>query len=152
MLKRLLLVLLLNFTALFVGSLLMRNPATNTWYQTLQKAPWTHPGGVFGAAWFSIMILFAIFITKVWILLPKKSSLIGLYLLQWIFNISWNPFFFRLHQIEISFFILILLLLSLIFIWRLVPASHLKLRWYLLPYMVWMLVAISLNGYIWIFN
>ncbi|NDH69532.1 MAG: tryptophan-rich sensory protein, partial [Gammaproteobacteria bacterium] len=46
---RLLLFFVLNFGALYVGALLMNgSPATNEWYQQLDKAPWTPPGWFFG--------------------------------------------------------------------------------------------------------
>jgi hypothetical protein len=46
---RLILFLIINFGALGIGGLLLGNPATNEWYQSLNKAPWTPPGWVFGA-------------------------------------------------------------------------------------------------------
>ena len=57
-LKLILFFLILNFGALGIGSFLMNNGPTSTWYLTLNKAPWTPPGWVFGFAWFTIMILF----------------------------------------------------------------------------------------------
>ena len=57
-----LLFILINFGALAIGTYLMDNGPTSIWYLTLNKAPWTPPGWVFGAAWFSIMVCFSIYI------------------------------------------------------------------------------------------
>ncbi len=152
MIKRFLFFLLFNFSALFIGSLLMRNPATNEWYQNLQKAPWTPPGWVFGFAWFTIMVLFALFMAKIWETTSSKKTVLLLYTIQWILNVSWNPVFFRFHFVFVGFVILIFLFISLLLFWKLVPFSLRMQRWFLLPYVVWMTIAISLNGYIWIVN
>ena len=50
--------LLLNFGALAIGSYFMNNGPQSNWYLTLNKAPWTPPGWVFGVAWTTIMICF----------------------------------------------------------------------------------------------
>lgn len=42
---------IINFGALGLGALLMdSSPIENEWYVQLNKAPWTPPGWVFGAA------------------------------------------------------------------------------------------------------
>ncbi|NRA92357.1 MAG: tryptophan-rich sensory protein, partial [Psychroserpens sp.] len=49
----------INFSALGLGTILMGNGATSSWYQQLNKAPWTPEGWVFGAAWFTVMLCFS---------------------------------------------------------------------------------------------
>lgn len=39
-----------NNLALYLGVLLMNDGPSEIWYLTLNKAPWTPPGWVFGAA------------------------------------------------------------------------------------------------------
>jgi benzodiazapine receptor len=48
--------LVLNFSALAIGSWLMNNGPITNWYMNLNQAPWTPPGWVFGIAWTTIMI------------------------------------------------------------------------------------------------
>jgi tryptophan-rich sensory protein len=55
----------LNFAALGIGGLLIGDPATDEFYLNVNKAPWTPPGWVFGAAWTTIMICFSIFMFQV---------------------------------------------------------------------------------------
>jgi len=54
--------LIINFGGLVFGSWLMNNGPQTEWYQALNKAPWTPPGWVFGAAWTTIMICFSIYL------------------------------------------------------------------------------------------
>ena len=49
-LKYLIIFLIINFGALGLGVLLMQNGPETDWYLQLNKAPWTPPGWVFGAA------------------------------------------------------------------------------------------------------
>ncbi|MDG2281196.1 MAG: tryptophan-rich sensory protein, partial [Flavicella sp.] len=51
MIKRILLFLVLNFTALAVGGLFTGTGVSSDWYQNLNQAPWTPPGWVFGFMW-----------------------------------------------------------------------------------------------------
>ena len=62
-LKILLFFLLINFSALTIGSWLMDNGPQTDWYKGLNKAPWTPAGWVFGFAWTTIMICFSIYMT-----------------------------------------------------------------------------------------
>ena len=60
-LLRFLLFIILNFTALALGSLFTNKGVSSQWYLELNKAPWTPEGWVFGFAWTTIMISFAIY-------------------------------------------------------------------------------------------
>lgn len=140
--------LILNFGALALGLFLMGgSPASNNWYQELPKAPWTPPGWVFGAAWFTIMTLFSIFMNEVFASSKNKTKTILLYVVQLILNISWNPIFFYFHEIFAGLIILILLFTSLLLL--LIQTNTIKSStgFLVLPYLIWMAIAISLNLY-----
>lgn len=149
---RILLFLLLNFGALAVGSLFTNTGVASDWYAGLAKAPWTPPGWVFGAAWTTIMICFAIYLALLWPKAGNKGMLVGLFVLQLILNISWNPIFFEYKDPQAALIVITLLTLLIgYFLYRYWP----KLRWasvLLLPYFVWLLIATSLNAYIWLNN
>ncbi|MFA9210312.1 MAG: TspO/MBR family protein [Moraxellaceae bacterium] len=147
--KQLILFLLINFGGLALGSFLMGNPAENEWYQSLDKAPWTPPGWVFGAAWFSIMLFYSIFMQQ---LLKTKSdnskSIKWLFGLSVFFNVCWNPIFFVHHYVVIGLVFLIALFILLIQLFRISLQHQSKIALLLLPYLIWMLIAISLNAYV----
>ncbi|MDC6468346.1 tryptophan-rich sensory protein, partial [Flavobacteriaceae bacterium] len=71
--------LVLNFSALAIGSWLMNNGPMTNWYVNLNQAPWTPPGWVFGIAWTTIMICFSVYMAYLFIEI-SNSSLILLYL------------------------------------------------------------------------
>ena len=99
--------LFLNFLGLFLGVYFTGDGVTSDWYQTLNKAPWTPPGWVFGFAWTSIMICFAFYLSKLFIKEYNKKRNVIIYAGQWILNLSWNPLFFYFHEMAISMFVLI---------------------------------------------
>lgn len=144
---RTLLFLVINFGALGLGSLLMRNPATNVWYQQLDKAPWTPPGWVFGAAWFSIMILFSVFMARVTARVETRKSWLMLFGIQFVLNVLWNPVFFRWHLITTGLVVLLLLTLVVAILLKRSLQQDRITAFFILPYLLWLFVAFSLNAY-----
>ncbi len=146
---RFLLFLIVNFLALAIGVWLMNNGPRTDWYLSLNKAPWTPANWVFGAAWTTIMFLFSIYITKLsfkYIYFSKK--LLFLFGIQWILNVVWNYVFFNQHMIELGLIIIISLWLLIGYF----TFEHIKkvrgFTLFILPYLVWMTIATSLNAYI----
>ena len=148
---KLIVFLILNIGALIIGSFLMDGGPQSEWYQTLNKAPWTPPGWVFGTAWSIIMICFSFYMAYLWPMLKNKKTLICLFALQWILNVGWNPTFFY-YEYVLTGFIVIIGLTALIGFILLSYWTKLKLKSVLiLPYLIWLLIATSLNSYI-LFN
>ena len=149
---RLILFLALNFGALAIGGFFTSKGVPSEWYTNLNKAPWTPPGWVFGAAWTLIMICFSIYMAYLWPVTQNKSLLLGLYIFQLILNIGWNPAFFYYHN-AITALIIISTLTLLIGYLLSSHFSILKLKSMLLvPYLIWLILATSLNAYILIKN
>lgn len=151
MFPRILLFIIINYAALAIGAYFTNTGVASDWYGSLDKAPWTPPGWVFGAAWTILMFCFSIYMAYA-IQLARSKTLIATYIVQWIFNVLWNPVFFYFHNIS-GGLILITALTVLVFFMFFNYKSYLgnKSLW-LLPYMVWMLIATSLNAYIFFFN
>ena len=151
MFKRTVFFLILNFSALAIGSLFTNSGVSSEWYQNLSKAPWTPPGWIFGVAWSSIMIFFAIYMAYLIKLKPKKIIII-LYSIQWILNIAWNPIFFYFQEITLGL-ICISLLTALITVLFFKYLKEQKIKTLLLaPYAIWLIIATSLNAYIFLYN
>lgn len=148
MFKRILLFLVINFTALAIGGLFTNAGVNSNWYAVLNKAPWTPPGYMFGIAWSVIMVCFAVYMAILYPIHANKKALITLFVVQWILNVSWNPIFFYFHQTVlglISITSLTLVVATLSF----TNNSLLKLKsLWIAPYFVWLLIATSLNAYI----
>ena len=142
--------LIINFASLALGSYLMNEGPVSTWYNNLNKAPWTPPGWVFGVAWTIIMICFSIYLAY---LFNNQFSqkITVLFIIQVILNISWNYIFFNQHQIIIGFTVLLLLTLLIFYFFFAFQDLGVK-RYLLLPYMIWLCLAATLNLYVLMFN
>lgn len=152
MFKRLLPFLLLNFAALALGGLFTNKGVVSDWYNTLSKAPWTPPGWVFGAAWTSIMICFSFYMARLWAETKQQKLLLILYSVQWILNVIWNPVFFYFHAVFPALLIIFSLTLLLIFFLFYYRTTASGFTFFLLPYVLWMFIASSLNAYILLYN
>jgi len=145
--------LFFNFLALAVGVLFMKDGPQTKWYLSLNKASWTPDDWVFGAAWCTIMVCFAFYMSKLSVqyqFLNKK--LLFLYITQWVLNVSWNYLFFNKHLIVAG-------LIGITLLWLLIGYFTFKytrkLKWITLlifPYLIWMTIATSLNAYIAFYN
>lgn len=142
---RLIVFVVINFGALGIGAYLMGEGPTADWYQSANKAPWTPPGWVFGAAWFSIMLCFSIYCAK--IITPENTNGWMLFALSTVLNVLWNPLFFNWHYVTIALIVIILLT---VLIWAILFYFKSEAGGYsllLIPYGVWLLIATSLNAY-----
>ena len=148
MITRVVIFLILNFAALAIGGIFTGKGVPSEWYAELNKAPWTPPGWVFGFAWTTIMLCFAVYMAYLWPNFDNKKLLLSLFAFQWVLNVAWNPVFFYFHKITPAF-VIILLLTLLIGFFLYVFWPHIKYKSVLLlPYFIWLLIASSLNGYI----
>tara|TARA_B110000046_G_scaffold57595_2_gene64428 strand:- start:107165 stop:107629 length:465 start_codon:yes stop_codon:yes gene_type:complete len=149
-LKLFLLFLLFNFGGLALGSNLQGSIASNDWYNELNRASWTPPGWVFGAAWFTIMLVYSFYLTRL-------SAIIGhrfislLFVASWVFNVAWSPIFFRFHATQFALVVLALLFICILIFFLLFGRRMGVFSVLLLPYLVWLGIAFSLNWYV-IFN
>ena len=151
MILRTLLFLIINFGGLFIGGLFTGEGVPSDWYQNLNKAPWTPPGWVFGAAWTTIMICFSVYMAILWKKIILKN-LLYLYIAEFILNVIWNPLFFHFKWINVA--LLSISLLTILIIYMAV-SLRVEMRYKTLlifPYLIWLIIATSLNGYIVLYN
>ncbi len=151
---RLLIFLILNFGALWLGGLSTGKAVTGEWYLQLNKAPWTPPGFVFGLSWSLIMICLSILMAK-WSMSVSGNELtrvLIIYVVQWILNVAWNPVFFSFHQVMAAQIIIFVLLLLVIYMFMLSRPQVGNWALLLLPYIIWLTIANSLNLYVLVKN
>ena len=150
-LKLTFLFLVVNFSGLAIGSWLMNNGPTSVWYTNLNQAPWTPPGIVFGIAWTVIMICFSIYLGKLF-KEENNSKNKFIFFIHFILNVSWNFIFFNQHWLLFGFITLVLLT-SLLFLYFFKFSKKISnYKYLLLPYILWLCVATSLNFYIIVHN
>ena len=146
-----LLFLVINFGGLALGRWFMGDAVTGVWYTNLNKAPWTPPGWVFGAAWTLIMVCFSVYLSYLFSVRNSKV-VITLYVSAVILNVSWNYLFFNQHLTTLAFINIICLTLLITYFFITFGDDKLcHLKYLLMPYIIWLCIATSLNGYV-LFN
>lgn len=145
--------LLLCFFIEFIGGL-FTNTSVNTWYQTLDKASWTPAPWVFGPVWTVLYILIAV---SGWLVFckettKKKTRAFFVYSLQLFLNLLWTYLFFYLKSPLLG--LVEIIVLSAIIIWNMTLFWEISRRssFLLLPYLLWIMYAISLNAAIYFLN
>ena len=133
--------------ALAVGALYVPGP----WYESLNRAPWTPPNIAFPIVW---TILYTFIALSGWqIFASKSTTLKWLWVIQLMVNAAWSWVFFGQHWVLIG--LLDLLILDALVIAILITCVKQKLAmsvWLMTPYLIWLLIATSLNSYILIYN
>lgn len=144
--------LIVNFGGLAIGNWFMGDAVQAEWYTNLEKAPWTPPGWVFGAAWTLIMICFSIYLGKQFTE-HKKTNFLGIVFLNaFVLNVSWNFIFFNQQLVFLALVNITLLTALLFYYFFKLSVNISNYRYLLLPYMVWLCIATSLNLYILVYN
>ena len=122
------------------------------WHQQLVKAPWTPMDSAFPIGWALSMLGLGVFMGIVWPRVENKSQLKYVFVSQWVLNIIWNPIFFYFHNITFGMATITVLC---VMVAVLQFAFIKKAGWASLavtPYFIWILIAASLNGYIFFYN
>lgn len=150
-LKLFILFLIINFGGLYIGNILMNNGPNTDWYINLNKAPWTPPGWVFGVAWTVIMVCFSLWCAKAFEQINSNKLTIA-FVVSFILNVSWNYAFFNQHLTTLGLVILIGLLIAILYLAANIKPKPNLLLLLMLPYIIWLCIATSLNLYIIVHN
>ncbi len=142
--------LLVTFSAAWFGSRFK----PNAWYQGLSKPSWNPPNAVFAPVWTVLYLLMAIAAWLVW----KRDGLssaampLTLFTVQLVLNAVWSWLFFGRHNIQAA-------LIDLLLLWAFVLATIASFyaveplaAILLIPYLLWVSFAGSLNWTIWRLN
>lgn len=126
----------------------------STWYPTLNKPVWNPPAWVFAPVWTILYVMLAISGWLMYEAAPSRQRTVALafYGVQLILNFIWSFFFFSLQSPFLGLIDILLLLLfvvlTIISAWTVRPLAALLL----LPYVLWVLYATTLNLGIWLLN
>ena len=120
------------------------------WYNNINKSPYTPPGWFFGLVWTILYLLMIISFYLIWSNSKcfPYCNVLTIFLLQLAFNLSWTTVFFKYKKIRFAL-ILTILIFILTFIVSIKFYKINKIASYLLiPYLLWLIVAMYLNIYI----
>jgi len=131
----------------FLSGTMSGSTAENLWYQALIKPAIQPPGWVFGVVWPTLYLMMGLAFAMV---LHARGArvrtvAIGLFLLQFVINLSWSPIFFGQHEVTAAFFIILVMLgiaIATTFAFARVRKAS---AWLMVPYLVWISFASILN-------
>jgi benzodiazapine receptor len=130
-------------------------PNIPTWYAGLAKPAWTPPNWVFPVVWNTLYGLIALSLWLLWDRTaesPQRATALKLFLAQLALNALWSPVFFAWHYVWLGLAIIlgmiVLVVLTIRTAWGIKrPAAAL-----LVPYLMWISYASTLNAGIGIMN
>lgn len=119
------------------------------WYDQLEHPAWTPPSWVFGPVWTLLYLLMGIAAWRVWLRggfenHASRSALV-VFLVHLLFNAAWTGLFFGLHRINLA-------AVEIVILWLMI-AAVIVLFWrcdrlaaaLLIPYLMWVTYATTLN-------
>ena len=119
---------------------------TGPWYRALRKPSWQPPAWVFAPTWTAIGALAACSAVSAWDAAPhRRRRLVGLFALNGTLNIAWSALFFTLQRPDWSLAEVVPLWLSVAALMLAVAPHSPTAAWLLMPYLIWVGVALGLN-------
>lgn len=134
------------------------------WYQEVNKAQWSPPNDIFGPVW---SVLYALIALAGWLIwragfregAPNAArSVLTLFIVQLVLNGLWTPVFFGAYPAlgEPAWWLALTIIVALmaVVVWLAVsslPWSKVA-AWIMLPYLLWLIFATSLNVAIIVLN
>ena len=118
------------------------------WYQALKEPFWKPPDFAFGPIWSAIFIFSGIAWVGVKNLTSDASILSRLNILFWLnagLNLLWSILYFRFQRPDWSLYEAVFLWLSVLAILLTIRKISTRYSLYLLPYLIWVSIAIVLN-------
>src|SRR5512139_89211 len=119
----------------------------NGWYADLQKPSFQPPSWMFGVVW---TILYSLLGLALAIVLQEPSSkdrrdALWLFGGQLLLNFAWSPVFFGLQMIDMALVVLLVMLVMALATARYFRKLNRLAGWLMLPYLLWLCLAVSLN-------
>lgn len=136
----------LSLLAGFIGSFFTM-PAIEGWYATINRPFWTPPNWVFGPVWTTLYVLMGIAAGLVW-----SSRKLGRVFAIWLFvahlvvNSLWSIVFFGLQEPGAALAIIATLWLVIIAMMRVFSRFSRAAAYLLVPYLLWVTYASTLNA------
>lgn len=127
------------------------------WYANAEKVSWNPPNWLFGPAWGTLYILIALSGWLVWRNAASEkqrhssSRVLTIFGLQLLFNAIWTPLFFAGYPMFgavawwAALIVMLLLIISVSWYAKAAAPVSSAAAWLMLPYLLWLLYAASLN-------
>jgi tryptophan-rich sensory protein len=153
--KRIVPILSFVIISLLVGyvSKVIQEPAMQDLYPALAKSSLNPPGIVFAIVWPVLYLLMGISAGIIWNMRSIYTWLtMLLFFVQLGLNLVWSVTFFGFQSPIMGFLVLVLLLVAVV-LYAAAAFMQNRIAAYLnVPYILWLLFAMYLNGYVMIYN
>ena len=122
------------------------------WYSELIKPSFSPPDWIFAPVWITLYLLMGFAIWLIWLNPKKTQKVFTIYFTHLFINASWSITFFAFHQVLASLLIIALIIIFVIWSIKLYYPINKISAMLMLPYLVWLGFAFSLNYSIFVFN
>jgi translocator protein len=138
----------------WAGSSVSPGIAPSDWYDALIKPAWNPPDWVFGPVWTLLYTMMGIAAWIVWKQYGFHGAwlALGAFLVQLFLNGLWSFIFFGMQEPGWAFFEIILLFAAILITTVLFFKKNKIAGWLMVPYLLWVGFAATLNGAIWVLN
>jgi tryptophan-rich sensory protein len=120
-------------------------------YLSLERPSWAPPPWLFGPAW---TVLYAMIAISGWLAWSARgwTPALGVYAAQLVLNAAWTPLFFGAGQYGLAVAEIAVLWLAIVVNVVMFRRISRPAAWLLVPYLLWVTYAASLNLAIWRLN
>ena len=126
----------------------------DNWYRELRKPSWTPPDIAFPIAWGILYLLMAIAAWRIYMADDSawRTASLVVYVLQLFANAAWSWLFFGRKQITAALADIVVLLGLITIAIALFSQVSTLAAWLMVPYWLWVALALALNATIWRLN
>jgi translocator protein len=131
----------------FLSGAVSGSSEENGWFAELIKPDAQPPGWVFGVVWSVLYFMIAVAFSMILHARGARSRglAIGLFLAQFLLNLSWSPIFFGRHQVTTALYLILVILALAIATTMVFGRIRKAAAWLMVPYLVWLSFASILN-------
>ena len=122
------------------------------WYSELIKPSFSPPDWIFAPVWITLYLLMGFAIWLIWLNPKKTQKVFTIYFTHLFVNASWSITFFAFHQVLASLLIIALIIFLVMWLVKLYYPINKISAMLMLPYLVWLGFAFSLNYSIFVLN
>lgn len=122
----------------------------SAWYASLDKAPWNPPSWVFSPVWTALYAAMGVSAWLVWREggWHRRGGALFLFMAQLVLNLAWSPIFFDAQRPGLALIDMAVLWVLLALTIRAFARVRVLAAALLVPYLLWITFAFTLNAWI----
>ncbi|MBP3408235.1 MAG: tryptophan-rich sensory protein [Bacteroidaceae bacterium] len=142
----------ISFAVGYLSSVI-QGPSMQEWYPSLVKSSLNPPGIVFAIVWPVLYLLMGISAGIIWNMRSIYTWLtIFLFFVQLGLNLLWSVTFFGMQAPVVALVVLTLLFVAVLMYMAIAYMQRHLVAYLNIPYLLWLLFALYLNGFVVLYN